>query len=84
MNCPVCNIKLLMTERFGDYCAQCGGIWIETENSDKIDGRTFIEISTEILIENHDCHYDGRDDRGHDKPHGDHYTKHRKNRGFLH
>jgi Zn-finger nucleic acid-binding protein len=84
MNCPVCNVQLLMTERFGDYCPQCGGIWIEKGSFDRINERPFIEILTKTILQNRDGHYGRRDDRGHDNPHADHYAKHRKNRGFFH
>ena len=32
MNCPVCDVPLLMTERQGieiDYCPQCRGVWLD-------------------------------------------------------
>lgn len=39
MNCPCCNIPLVMTERQGveiDYCPQCRGIWLDRGEPDKI------------------------------------------------
>ena len=39
MNCPCCNIPLVMTERQGveiDYCPQCRGIWLDRGELDKI------------------------------------------------
>ncbi len=39
MNCPTCNITLLMTERQGveiDYCPQCRGIWLDRGELEKI------------------------------------------------
>ena len=39
MNCPHCNIPLLMTDRKGveiDYCSQCRGIWLDRGELDKI------------------------------------------------
>jgi Zn-finger nucleic acid-binding protein len=84
MNCPVCNIKLLMTERFGDYCSQCGVIWIEKGAFDRISDRTFIEIPTKATIQNREGNYGRRDDRGHEIPHDDHYARYKKNSDFLH
>jgi len=47
MQCPNCDIPLMMTERKGieiDFCTQCRGIWLDRGELDKI-----IEISTEEL-----------------------------------
>lgn len=39
MNCPHCNVTLIMTERSGveiDYCPQCRGVWLDRGELDKI------------------------------------------------
>ena len=39
MNCPVCQVGLLMTDRSGieiDYYPQCRGIWLDRGELDKI------------------------------------------------
>ena len=39
MNCPNCNVTLLLTEIHGvtvDYCPQCRGIWLEKGKLEKI------------------------------------------------
>src|SRR5687767_11393036 len=39
MNCPHCNVPLVMTERQGveiDYCPQCRGVWLDRGELDKI------------------------------------------------
>lgn len=39
MNCPTCNVPLVMSERQGieiDYCPQCRGIWLDRGELDKI------------------------------------------------
>lgn len=39
MNCPVCQVGLMMTDRNGieiDYCPQCRGIWLDRGELDKI------------------------------------------------
>jgi len=39
MNCPHCNVPLVMSERSGveiDYCPQCRGIWLDRGELDKI------------------------------------------------
>ncbi len=39
MNCPHCNVPLVMAERSGieiDYCPQCRGVWLDRGELDKI------------------------------------------------
>jgi len=39
MNCPHCNVTLVMAERSGveiDYCPQCRGVWLDRGELDKI------------------------------------------------
>jgi Zn-finger nucleic acid-binding protein len=39
MLCPVCKVTLVMTDRQGveiDYCPQCGGVWLDRGELDKI------------------------------------------------
>lgn len=45
MNCPICNIALVISDRQGieiDYCPKCRGIWLDRGELDKI-----IERSTQ-------------------------------------
>jgi Zn-finger nucleic acid-binding protein len=39
MNCPVCNVDLLMSERLTvqiDYCPKCRGIWLTNGKLDRL------------------------------------------------
>ena len=39
MNCPTCNVTLLLAEKQGveiDYCPQCRGIWLDRGELEKI------------------------------------------------
>jgi Zn-finger nucleic acid-binding protein len=39
MNCPVCSVPLVMSERQNveiDYCPQCRGVWLDRGELDKI------------------------------------------------
>ena len=89
MNCPTCNVQLLMMERQGtqiDYCPQCRGVWLEKGKLDRIIERSGAEKPPRIISEGYDAHSFPRDDGHghHDKHHDDHYDGHRKRRGFLH
>ncbi len=39
MNCPICSVALVMSERQSieiDYCPQCRGVWLDRGELDKI------------------------------------------------
>ncbi len=39
MQCPVCSVELVMSERQGieiDYCPKCRGVWLDRGELDKI------------------------------------------------
>lgn len=39
MNCPTCQVDLVMSERQGieiDYCPKCRGVWLDRGELDKI------------------------------------------------
>jgi len=39
MNCPICNVALIMSEKQGveiDYCPTCRGVWLDRGELDKI------------------------------------------------
>jgi Zn-finger nucleic acid-binding protein len=78
MNCPNCNITLVMSDKQGieiDYCPKCRGIWLDRGELDKI-----IERSAQLQ--------DGPAYNPHNQMHNDDdnkhygYNKHRK-KGFL-
>ncbi|MDA8123812.1 MAG: zf-TFIIB domain-containing protein [Deltaproteobacteria bacterium] len=86
MNCPICNVLLLMTERQGtqiDYCPQCRGIWLEKGALDRIIERSGAQAAPQAISRNQESHSPRRDDGHHDKHHDDHYDGHRKKRSFL-
>lgn len=48
MNCPCCNVNLLMTDRNGieiDYCPNCRGVWLDKGELDKIIERSLSSTS---------------------------------------
>ncbi|MCX8130577.1 MAG: zf-TFIIB domain-containing protein [Clostridia bacterium] len=49
MDCPICHVKLQMSDRQGieiDYCPQCRGIWLDRGELDKIIERSQTDFST--------------------------------------
>lgn len=46
MQCPVCRVVLVMTERQGveiDYCPRCRGVWLDRGELDKIIERSAMQ-----------------------------------------
>jgi Zn-finger nucleic acid-binding protein len=44
MNCPICNVTLLMSEKKGieiDYCPTCRGVWLDRGELEKIIERSY-------------------------------------------
>ena len=73
MNCPTCNITLLISDRQGieiDYCPQCRGVWLDRGELDKI-----IERST--AVESHWQNH-RRDDDDNKKYRQESYKKRKK------
>ena len=84
MNCPVCNVQLVMTERQGieiDYCPKCRGVWLDRGELDKIIERS---TSGSPQVQCRESDYEPHD-RHRGKHHEDeHYKGHyKKKRSFL-
>lgn len=76
MNCPKCNVNLVMSERQGieiDYCPTCRGVWLDRGELDKIIERS--QAPTQTYAPPKQEYYDRK---YHDHQHHDHY-KHKKN-----
>ncbi len=88
MQCPVCNVTLLMSDKNGieiDYCPNCRGIWLDRGELEKIMERSGNHYSKR---ENYEADYKrygyDRDDRKDYKDHDDHkHHPHKKKKSFL-
>jgi uncharacterized protein len=91
MNCPVCKISLVMSDRNGveiDYCPSCRGVWLDRGELDKIIERSGDHSGASAQ---HHQEYQGEDRHGdrdgddyHDKPRYSEYEgKKRKKENFL-
>ena len=75
MNCPSCNVTLLISDRQGieiDYCPQCRGIWLDRGELDKLIERSATETRWTRHVDDDDDH---RYKAG--------YPKYRKKKSFL-
>jgi uncharacterized protein len=83
MNCPICNVTLLLAEKQGvdiDYCPQCRGIWLDKGKLEKIIDKMSAsnsQINGGYVSDSH--HYDKHDD------HDDHHYQngHRRKKGLF-
>nr|WP_188507945.1 zf-TFIIB domain-containing protein [Parapedobacter pyrenivorans] len=82
MNCPNCNVTLLMTVRSNveiDYCPQCRGIWLDKGELDKLleqDDKRGQSSPQRQEYRGHDDDYRDRDYRGDPR-------YHKKKKSFL-
>lgn len=88
MNCPNCNVALVMSERQGieiDYCPTCRGIWLDRGELDKIIEKSSqpeggMNFQPKQQFDNHNRH-DNHDMHGN---HGQHdYYKNQKKKNWL-
>jgi uncharacterized protein len=81
MNCPTCNVTLLLAEKQGveiDYCPQCRGIWLDRGELEKIIEKSNQYETTRYPEYRSEKHHDDHDDHRH----SDDYRYKRK-KGFL-
>ena len=59
MNCPNCNVTLLISDRQGieiDYCPQCRGVWLDRGELDKLIERSATETKWHKYVDDDDDH----------------------------
>jgi uncharacterized protein len=80
MNCPICSIPLLLSEKQGieiDYCQKCRGIWLDRGELEKI-----IERSNRYEAHQSNSGYSHDDKIQHDQ-HKDEHHYGRKKKSFF-
>lgn len=74
MDCPVCSVELVMSERQGieiDYCPKCRGVWLDRGELDKIIEKSAAQCQQVRPREEYHGHQ------------SDHYHRKHKHRSFL-
>lgn len=87
MQCPVCHVDLLMSDRQGieiDYCQKCRGVWLDRGELDKIiDRSNSLPGTTPPMAGDVSQNYDPRDRRDdRQDQRGDQYPQ-RRREGFF-
>jgi Zn-finger nucleic acid-binding protein len=83
MNCPVCSMQLLMSEKLSveiDYCPKCRGIWLDRGELDKIIELSSVGRQTAGFADRRQ-QFGGEHERHH-KDYHERYPHHKK-RNFL-
>ncbi len=83
MNCPLCNVPLVMTERQSveiDYCPDCRGIWLDRGELDKIIERSRPEQRSAESGRNYERNEHHRENDNH---HGHDGYRHHKKKNFF-
>jgi Zn-finger nucleic acid-binding protein len=78
MNCPTCNVSLLITERQGieiDYCQKCRGVWLDRGELDKLIERASFAPTTGAASASPAARHMDHDD-------DDHRFRHSKETGY--
>lgn len=84
MNCPVCKISLVMSDRNGveiDYCPSCRGVWLDRGELDKIIERAGNHGEAHIQTHQNRQHHEEQHSYDHDEDHdrySNHHKKHKK------
>ncbi len=85
MNCPRCNNNLAMSDTHGveiDYCPACKGVWLDRGELEKIIQRSNEQGSPGYFSQDHDEHFDNRNQNRYDS-HDGHGNQQRRKKGFL-
>lgn len=83
MNCPVCNVGLLLSERQGieiDYCPKCRGVWLDRGELDKIIEKNSEPKNYETSAPRDSKPYNDYDYYKNNKSQQEYYNKHGKYR----
>lgn len=86
MNCPSCNVTLLMTDRSGveiDYCPNCRGVWLDRGELDKIIERSAQSVQKTTHNEPYQQKHHDSDRKYYDSDHKHHDYKKKKHDSFL-
>jgi Zn-finger nucleic acid-binding protein len=81
MECPVCKVTLLMSEKQGveiDYCPSCRGVWLDRGELEKIIEKSYSQppVQPDMPLGDNDYYKRKYDHDGHDS-HGYKYGRKR-------
>lgn len=86
MNCPVCNVALVMSEKQGveiDYCPKCRGVWLDRGELDKIIERSTPDGQNRFYGSNQSSNQHHDDDEHQKYPRNGDYYEHHKQKNWL-
>jgi len=87
MECPVCKVTLLMSDKQGveiDYCPTCRGVWLDRGELEKIIERSYMTGGRQEMPPNDERSYFNDSHDSHDSyKHGSHGYKYGRKKNFL-
>jgi Zn-finger nucleic acid-binding protein len=86
MNCPVCNVDLVMSDKQGveiDYCPKCRGIWLDRGELDKIIERSTPEGQNRYYGSNQPSNQYHDDDDHHKYQSNGSYSENHRQKSWL-
>lgn len=86
MNCPVCNVALVMSDKQGveiDYCPKCRGVWLDRGELDKIIERSTPEGQSRFYGSNQSFNQHHDDDDHRKYPRNNDNYEHHKQKNWL-
>jgi len=84
MNCPICNVTLLMSDKKGieiDYCPTCRGVWLDRGELEKIIERSYTPDNRSEQIFRDDEEFNNRSDNF--EQNDSHGNKYGRKRNFF-
>jgi Zn-finger nucleic acid-binding protein len=86
MNCPICNVTLIMSEKQGveiDYCPKCRGVWLDRGELDKIIERSTPDGQYRNYGSNQSFNQQHDDDDHHKYQNDSNNYEHQKQKSWL-
>ncbi len=86
MNCPICNVALVISDKQGieiDYCPKCRGIWLDRGELDKIIERSTPEGQNQFYGSNQSFSQHHNDHDRHKYQSDSDYYKNHKQKNWL-
>jgi uncharacterized protein len=86
MNCPICNVALIMSEKQGveiDYCPKCRGVWLDRGELDKIIERSTTDGQYRNYGSNQSFNQQHDDDDHHKYQNDSNNYEHQKQKSWL-
>lgn len=80
MECPICKVTLLMSEKQGieiDYCPKCRGVWLDRGELEKLIEKSYSQSEQNAMPLNDHSYHNKKYDHDDHNSHGYKYSRKR-------